>query len=314
MISSISRFRFSTAAVLFTAMVLTSCGGGGDSAPSAPVVTAPAASVFAGGNPNFVSPTGYLDGPGNVATFRNAYGLAVALDGSLLVADNGNQRIRRIDASGNVSTVGTVSYQSIDLLGPLAVAVSKTGKVYARNAVYKLADSPSPVVRLEADGSQTVVGMAERGFGLAVDAADNVFVITNQFGLYVFAPDGSKRVFDIRGSVFSDRSGTVYVSTPEGFGTIDASGKIAYLIRPLPSELYSIDQVAHDDNGNFYFLSNDGVSKVSPSGSVTKLLAIPDPRIRAVNLVNGMVWNAGALYVTVLDGTSTVVKVAPVVN
>mmetsp|Transcript_50931 Transcript_50931/g.74597 ORF Transcript_50931/g.74597 Transcript_50931/m.74597 type:complete len:604 (+) Transcript_50931:10-1821(+) len=51
------------------------------------------------------SHTGYLDGEGPDARFDNPRGLAVASDGSLLVADTKNNRLRRVSPHGTVSTV-----------------------------------------------------------------------------------------------------------------------------------------------------------------------------------------------------------------
>ena len=47
---------------------------------------------------------GYRDGPGNTAQFQSPYGIVAAADGSLYVSDTLNQRIRKIDRDGKVST------------------------------------------------------------------------------------------------------------------------------------------------------------------------------------------------------------------
>jgi len=48
---------------------------------------------------------GYVDGPGHMARFDGPTGLAVDRDGSLLVADTRNHRIRRVDSRGITTTV-----------------------------------------------------------------------------------------------------------------------------------------------------------------------------------------------------------------
>ena len=49
--------------------------------------------------------TGYKDGQGAKARFNRPHGLAMASDGSLLVADTWNHRLRRVSPHGTVSTV-----------------------------------------------------------------------------------------------------------------------------------------------------------------------------------------------------------------
>jgi RHS repeat-associated protein len=48
--------------------------------------------------------TGYLDGPIAEARFSRPFGIAVAADNAIFVADTSNQRLRRIDTNGNVTT------------------------------------------------------------------------------------------------------------------------------------------------------------------------------------------------------------------
>lgn len=48
---------------------------------------------------------GYADGKGAAALFNNPTGLVAAADGSVIVADRNNHRIRRIEADGTVTTL-----------------------------------------------------------------------------------------------------------------------------------------------------------------------------------------------------------------
>ena len=48
---------------------------------------------------------GFADGPTTDALFQSIFGIAVHPDGSIYVSDSGNHRIRKIDTSGNVTTV-----------------------------------------------------------------------------------------------------------------------------------------------------------------------------------------------------------------
>eukprot|EP00959_Pyramimonas_sp_CCMP1952_P082446 1722934-Pyramimonas_sp.AAC.1 len=48
---------------------------------------------------------GYQDGEGTVAKFDRPFGVAVDGEGNVIVADNGNHRIRKISPQGLVSTL-----------------------------------------------------------------------------------------------------------------------------------------------------------------------------------------------------------------
>ena len=57
---------------------------------------------------------GYADGKGQAAKFNEPSGLAIDAAGNVYVADTGNQRIRKIDAAGNVTTVAGTNSSKID--------------------------------------------------------------------------------------------------------------------------------------------------------------------------------------------------------
>lgn len=109
--------------------------------------------------------TGFADQPGSAARFSTPLGIAVAPDGDVLVSDNGNAIIRRINvATGAVSTLAGVPQQAGFVDGPAAsarfrspqgLAVDKTGTLY-------VADSTNSVIRkvdLAGGMVSTVVGI-----------------------------------------------------------------------------------------------------------------------------------------------------------
>ncbi len=90
-----------------------------------------AVSTLAGGA------AGFADGAGTVARFDTPSGLGLGIDGSIYVADTGNNAIRRITAAGVVSTVaggrdaGFADGPAPRALfnGPVGVAVAPDGRI-----------------------------------------------------------------------------------------------------------------------------------------------------------------------------------------
>lgn len=106
------------------------------------------------------------EGPATDAQLDAPQGLAIAADGSILIADSGNHRIRRISPDGLITTVvGTTAGLSGDggpatdaqLNGPRGVAVTAAGGVL-------IADTLNALVRhVSGDGTiTTVAGVADQ--------------------------------------------------------------------------------------------------------------------------------------------------------
>lgn len=81
---------------------------------------------------------GYVDGPAASAEFNYPAGIAVASDGSIYVADQDNNRIRKISTSGVVSTfAGSGAKSTADGVGtaasfasPHSVSIDAAGNMY----------------------------------------------------------------------------------------------------------------------------------------------------------------------------------------
>jgi DNA-binding beta-propeller fold protein YncE len=106
---------------------------------------------------------------GAQAQFDTPCGIAVAPDGALIIADTGNNRLRRVEQNGSVSTVaGTGERSSMDGVPtvasfnePTGVAVDKDGRIYvadARGSVLRVCElKTSPQV-------STLAGVSGAGF------------------------------------------------------------------------------------------------------------------------------------------------------
>ena len=91
-------------------------------------------------------------GPAKSAQFRQPHSIAFDRDGSMLICDIGNHRIRRIDPSGAISTFGGTGerkptpdgapLEGTPLNGPRAIDVAADGTIYLAlregNAVYRV--------------------------------------------------------------------------------------------------------------------------------------------------------------------------------
>jgi hypothetical protein len=128
------------------------------------------------------SSEGFSDGPGAAARFSVPSGVAAAADGSLYVADTGNNAIRRVSAD---RTVSTVVAPSAGLNGPLGIALRRDGTLV-------IADTYNDrICTVDDDGRLvSIAGSGRPGFidgpaadalfdtptGVAVDVAGNIYV------------------------------------------------------------------------------------------------------------------------------------------
>jgi sugar lactone lactonase YvrE len=133
------------------------------------------------------SSAGYAEGTGTQAKFRGPQSLAIATDGSLLVADTGNHCIRRVTTAGVVSTyAGTCGAQGRadgSLSGarfnyPEAIAVGPSGAAYVadgrNNAIRKIASGQVSTLAASPNGSRAVFHIPN---GVAVGPDETVYVV-----------------------------------------------------------------------------------------------------------------------------------------
>ena len=164
---------------------------------------------------------GFLDGQVSSAQFYAPEGIAIDQAGNVYIADTYNNRIRKIDTNGNVTTIaggeqgflnGTTAESKF--YSPSGLAIDSQGNIFvtdrSNNAIRKI--SPEGIVSTFAGGVQ---GNAD-GYGtnamlyapssIAIDSFDNIFFVDQYNGLIrKITPQGY--VSTIAGSILGDQNG-----------------------------------------------------------------------------------------------------------
>ena len=135
---------------------------------------------------------GFANGAGAQAKFDTPCGIAVTKQGSIIVADFGNRRLRIVEPNGKVSTAaGTGAQKSVDgllsqaeFIAPLAVTIDDSGVIYVADGnsirvigrtIFPLVETISATKRGFADGD-IIDSSFNRPSGLATDERGSLFV------------------------------------------------------------------------------------------------------------------------------------------
>lgn len=158
---------------------------------------------------------GYADGTGGAARFQNPYGLTVAPDGNIYVADTVNHRIRRVTPTGTVTTLAGGNNGYSDGTGGAAAFSYPTGIVAADDSTLYVTDLGNGRIRAVTPTGTvtTVAGTAGEGFADGTGAAAR---FNNPWGIVV-GSDGTVYVADTRNH-------RIRAVTPSGTVTTFAGG------------------------------------------------------------------------------------------
>jgi sugar lactone lactonase YvrE len=210
------------------------------------------------------------NGPATAAAISDPTGLAVDNTGNIYIADRGNNRIRKIDATGTITTIagnGNAAFSGdngpavqAELNQPRGVAVDANGNVY-------IADQTNHRVRkISAGVISTIAGNGIQGFsgdgnpatlsqlnnpaGICADADGNIYI----------ADVGNERVRKI------DITGTI--------STIAGNGSIVYNGDNGPATQAALNEplnLAADIYGNIFIAEgyNHRIRRVNSSGIIT---------------------------------------------
>jgi len=217
---------------------------------------------------------GGSDGPAPDATFFNPLGLALDHAGNLYVADAGNKRIRRVAASGAVSTFAQIPGSA----SLWKVAFTKNGDLVssdpARSVLYRtdlLGKTDVFAGRFygHRDGPRND-GAFEQPRGIAADASDTLWVGDNRYVRKV-DPKGSITTVaefaapSLVSGVATTAEGLVYVSDqlknqivrlgPNGRASVVADGKVAPAVPGDVPALIQPGGISIDRMGNLFVAS-----------------------------------------------------------
>jgi len=215
-------------------------------------------------------PSGSTDGSGTSASFLYPDGVAVDSSGNVYVADSGNNTIRKITASGSVSTLagtanplggsadGTAAAARFN--NPTGVAVDSSGNVY-------VADSGNSTIRKIAGGIVSTFAGAAGATGSS-DGSGSAARFNSPQGIAV---DGAGNVYvaDTNNSTVREITSAGAVTTLAGAagqtGSSDGTGGGARFNGPYA--------VAVDGGGNVYVADyfNATIRKIAAGGAVTTL-------------------------------------------
>jgi sugar lactone lactonase YvrE len=210
---------------------------------------------------------GVADGVGTEASFKGPVGLVVDADGNIYVADTYNHLIRKITASGIVTTLagsGKPLFADGDGVAasfhrPHGVALDKNKNVLVadtdNNRIRKI--TPSGVVTTLA-GSETA-GYAD-GQGTAAQFKTPSGIAVDGFGNIYVADNGNNRIRKI-----TPRGVVTTLAGSETAGNADGQGTAAQFKTPTSLSVDSFGNIYVADNGN------QRIRKITPSGTVTTL-------------------------------------------
>lgn len=240
------------------------------------VTTAGAVTTYAG------STIGYADNATALAAqFYLPLGVAVAANGDVLVADNGNSRVRRIlrngNAAGAVQTLAGSGSTNVDAsprdgVGTAAVIVGPRSMVVQGNTL-TLRDSAALVRQVDLSTAAVTTLTGTRLYpGTVVDGPSSVSSLS-VFGGITTAPAGGFMLANESSLSSVSASGVVQTIANNNSGSDTPTGTGVLKQLPLTAPTSGGTALTVDSAGNVVIASSypQLVRRVSPSGAVTLL-------------------------------------------
>lgn len=244
------------------------------------VTTAGVVTTYAG------STVGFADGAATSAQFNRPFGIAVAANGDVLVADQVNNRVRRILRAGNVAGLvetlagtGSGATPILDGIGTAAVIPFPSG-LYVRGNTLMVRDNAGLLrqIDLTTAAVTTLTGSRTLGEGYA-DGSAAVARLRNLGSGITGAPGGGFMLADDIALRTVSAAGDVRTIATSGALGVTATGVGVLAQMPIVSP----QSIAVDPAGNVVIADSSArmVRRIDPSGVVT-LVAGLIPAIHGV--------------------------------
>jgi len=254
---------------LTLALLSSGCGGGtngsgGGQSNSATINT------FAGSGVSGYTGDG---GQATAAEINSPYGVSVDVHGNVYIADTLNSVVRKVDTSGNITTVagnGTQGFSgdggpatSARLYSPTRAVADAGGNIYIAdyyNSRIRKVDTAGTITTFAGTGNQTFGGDGGPAaaadlnlpYSVAVDSSGNVFIMDTW----------NNRVRRV------DSSGTINTVVGTGFSGVLGDGGPA-----TSAQLNEAEDIAVDSHGNLFIVDygNSRIRKVDTAGIIVTI-------------------------------------------
>ena len=218
-------------------------------------------------------------GPATAAQLNQPVSVAVLSDGSFLIADSGNNRIRKVSSGGVITTVagnGTVGSSGDNGAATSAKLSNPTDARPTADGGFLIADHDNNRVRKVSSGGTitTVAGtgtagsLGDSGLATAAQLSAPVSVAALADGSFLIADSGNSRIRKVSsGGVITTVAGTGVA----GFGGDGGPATAAQLHAPIGLEA--------TPGGGFLFadMMNNRVRAVAADGTITTLAGTGTP-------------------------------------